>query len=82
MEPRGPESLDILDLGGLFVILLAGIILACVIACGECIYVWWEKKRKHEVIISLYRLSFISSYRLSMQPVTRGGMMIQEFRFK
>jgi len=48
MEPRGPVSLDIHDLGGLFVILLAGIILACVIACGECIFVWWKKRRTHQ----------------------------------
>jgi len=48
LEHRGPVSLDIHDLGGLFVILLVGIILACVIACGECLFVWWKKRQTHQ----------------------------------
>jgi len=39
-----PGSLDSDDLGGLFVILLVGILLACGIACGECMAVWWKKR--------------------------------------
>jgi len=42
--PRGPLSWDSHDLGGLFVILLVGILLACGIACGECMAVWWKKR--------------------------------------
>jgi len=41
---RIPISLDSQDLGGLFVLLLVGILLACVIACGECIAIWWKKR--------------------------------------
>jgi len=41
---RTPSSLDSDDLGGLFVLLLVGILLACVIACGECMAVWWKKR--------------------------------------
>jgi len=36
------------DLGGIFVLLLVGILLACVIACGECLVVWWRKRQDHE----------------------------------
>jgi len=46
--PRGPVSLDIHDLGGIFVLLLVGILLACVTACGECVFVWWKKRQSHE----------------------------------
>jgi len=48
MTPRGPVTLDIHDMGGLFVILFVGILLACVIACGECFFVWWKKKHSEE----------------------------------
>jgi len=48
MTPRGPVTLGIYDLGGLFVILSVGILLSCVIACGECLFVWWKKRQSHE----------------------------------
>ena len=45
----GPTRLSGQDLGGIFVLLLVGILLACVIACGECLIVWWRKRQDHEV---------------------------------
>jgi len=46
--PRGPISLDSHDLGGIFVLLAIGILLACIIRCGEYLFIWWKKRNSNE----------------------------------
>jgi len=41
---QGPYSLTIENFGGVFILLLAGLVLACLTACFECLWVWHKKK--------------------------------------
>jgi len=43
-----PSALEPHYLSGIFLILSIGILLACVISCGECLFIWWKKRRCYE----------------------------------